>query len=174
MLKRLPIKKTYVLIGASVLLLLLSYQLAFKKTVEAWQINKRLKSQLNQSADLSIQPAYLERKNNNLTKIINSYKTDTVAFRSNILSTISMIAEKENVKLSEVPLQDPLYHTDHFIIEKLNFEGSFFALTKVLNRLLATNGIGIIRSITYRVIGLHSSAEASRQLVMEVFLEATK
>src|SRR5260221_6065529 len=131
MLKQLPLKKEYLLIAAAIVLLLLSYQLAFKKTIEAWQINKHLKAQLFEATNLSYQPAYLERKNKNLTNIIGHYKTDTVAFRSNIISTISSIAEKENVKLSEVPVRDPLYDTDQFIIQKLNFEGSFFALTKV-------------------------------------------
>jgi hypothetical protein len=174
MLKQLPIKKEYLLIAASIVLLLLCYQFAFKRTIEAWQINKHLKAQLAQAADLSYQPAYLERKNNNLSKIIARYKTDTVAFRSNTISIISSIAEKENVKLSEVPLQDPLYHTDKFIVQKLNFEGSFFALTKVLNQLLATSGIGSVRAATYKVVGLRQGNDDAKKLVLEVYLETVK
>jgi hypothetical protein len=174
MLKQIPIKKEYLLIAASIVLLLLCYQLAFKKTIEAWQVNMQLKSQIAQAADLSYQPAYLERKNNNLSKIIALYKTDTVAFRSNTISVISSIAEKENVKLSEVPLQDPLYHADQFIIQKLNFEGSFFALTKVLNRLQATSGIGVVRAATYKVVGIRSGADDVKKLVLEVYLETVK
>ncbi|HEY2580428.1 MAG TPA: hypothetical protein VGI43_01400, partial [Mucilaginibacter sp.] len=147
---------------------------AFKKTIEAWQINKRLKSQLTQAADLSYQPAYLERKSNNLSLIINHYKTDTVAFRSNIISTISLIAEKENVKLSEVPVQDPAYHTDQFIIQKLSFEGGFFALTKVLNQLLATGGIGLVRSVTFKIMGTKANSDESKKLVMEIYFETEK
>jgi hypothetical protein len=174
MLKQLPIKKEYVLIAAAVVLLLLSYQLAFKKTMEAWQINKHLKAQLFEATNLSYQPAYLERKNKNLTNIIGRYKTDTVAFRSNIISTISAIAEKENVKLSEVPVQDPLYHTDQFIIQKLNFEGSFFALTKVLKQLQATKGIGVVRSASYKAVNVRSNTDEAKKLTMEVYLETDK
>lgn len=174
MLKQIPIKKEYLLIAASVILLLLCYQLAFKKTLAAWQINKQLKAQLAQAADLSYQPAYLERKNKNLSKIINGYKTDTMAFRSNTISAIASIAEKEDVKLSEVPLQDPLYHTDRFIIQKLNFEGGFFALTKVLNQLQAASGIGGGRAATYRVTGLRSGADETKKLVLEVYLETSR
>ncbi len=174
MLKEFPIKKEYLLIIAAIVLLLISYQFAVKKTVEAWHTHKQLKQQLAQAADLSVQPAYLERKNSNLNKILNRYKTDTVTFRSNTVSAIALIAEKENVKLSEVPLQDPLFRTDQFIIQKLNFEGSFFALTKVLNQLQAANGIGMMRAVGYKAIGLHSGNDGEKKLVMEVYFEAVK
>jgi len=174
MLKQIPLKKEYLLIAASIVLLLLCYQLAFKKTIAAWQLNMQLKSQIAQASDISYQPAYLERKNNNLSKIISRYKTDTVTFRSNTISAISSIAENENVKLSEVPLQDPQYHTDLFIIQKLNFEGSFFALTRVFNQLQATCGIGAVRAATYRVTGAGSSANGEKKLVLEVYLETVK
>jgi len=174
MLKQVPIKKEYLLIAAAIALLLLCYQLAFKKTVAAWQINKQLKEQIAQASDLSYQPAYLERKNNNLSKIIGRYKTDTVTFRSNTISAISSIAEKEGVKLSEVPLQDSIYHNDQFIIQKLNFEGSFFALTKVLNQLHAANGVGVVRAAAYKVTSLRSGAVHSKKLVLEVYLETVR
>jgi hypothetical protein len=174
MIEKLRIKKEYLLIAGPILLLLLSYQFAFKKTIEAWQINKRLKAQLTLAADLSYQPAYFERKSNNLSLVINRYKTDTVAFRSNIISSISLIAEKENVKLSEVPVQDPAYHTDQFIIQKLSFEGGFFALTKVPNQLQATDGIGLVRSVSYKIMGNGSNQHESKKLVMEIYLETSK
>ncbi|HEY8782400.1 MAG TPA: hypothetical protein VIM16_12325 [Mucilaginibacter sp.] len=174
MLKQIPVKKEYLLIAASIILLLLCYQLAFKKTIEAWQINKHLKTQIAQAADLSYQPAYLERKNNNLSKIISLYKTDTVIFRSNTISAIASIAEKENVKLSEVPLQDAMYHTDKLIIQKLDFEGDFFALTKVFNRLQATRGIGMVRSAAYKMTGLRAGNDDVKKLIFEVYLETAK
>jgi len=174
MLNQLSIKKEYILIAATIILLLASYQLAFKKTVEAWELNKQLKNQLTQTTDLSFQPGYLERKNANLTTILNLYKTDTTTFRSNTITTIASIAEKEDVKLSEVPLEDPLYHTDRFIIQKLSFEGSFFALTKVFNQLQTTKGVGVVRSATYKLTGAKSNNDAVKKLVLEVYLETVK
>ena len=172
MLNKLPVKKEYLLVAAAILLLLLSYRFAFKKTMEAWQINHHLKEQLVQSTDLSIQPAYLERQNNNLSKIIGRYKTDTVAFRNNIISSISSIAETQNVKLTEVPVTDPLYHTDQLIIQKLSFEGDFFSLTKVLNKLQSSENIGAVRAATYRLTG--QNAGEAKKLVLEVYIETVK
>jgi len=174
MLKRLLIKKEYLLILASIVLLWLSYKLAFKGTIEAWQNNRQLKTQLTRSTDLSYQPGYLERKNSNLDKILKLYKADTAAFRNNSINIISAIAEKESVKLSEVPMQDPFYHTDKFIIQKLGFEGDFFSLTKVLHQLQLTNDIGIIRSATYKMSGTNPTTQKDKKLVLEVCLEIAR
>ncbi|BAU54917.1 hypothetical protein [Mucilaginibacter gotjawali] len=174
MLKQLSIKREYLLVAASILLLIISYHLAFKKTIEAWQEHNRLNKELMQSAGVDLQPAYLNRKNHNIGQIINFYKTDTVAFRSSAISAIASIAEKENVKLSEVPTQDPIYHTDKFIIQKLDFEGDYFALTRMLNQLQATKGIGVCRSATFRVITTRTTVAEVKKLVLEVYLETVK
>ena len=174
MLKQLPIKKEYLLVTASVLLLIISYQLALKKTIEAWQEHSRLKKELSQSVGIDVQPAYLNRKNHNIDQIINIYKTDTTAFRSTAISAIASMAEKENVKLSEVPSQDPIYDTDKFIIQKLDFEGDYFALTRILNQLLAAKGIGMCRSASFKLIKNSTSTEEVKKLVLEVYLETVK
>ena len=171
MFQKLPVKKEYLLIAATVIGLLVCYELAFKKTIAAWQLNSSLKSRLARSADLTYQPQYQERKNKNLDKIISLYKADTVNFRSNIIGIISTLAEKEDVKLSEVPTQDPLYHNDQFIIQKLNFEGDYFALLKVLKAIQSAGDIGIVRSVTIKTVMAASGSGQVKKLMMEVYLE---
>jgi hypothetical protein len=171
MINQLLIKKNYLLIAGTAIFLLLCYQLAFKKTLEAWQTNKQLQAKLAQAADLNYQPAYLERKNNNLGRIIDRYKTDTAAFRSNSISTIASIAEKEQVKLSEVPVQNPLFHSGQFTIQKLSFEGGFFALIKVVNQLQALKGIGMVRSVDFKTTETRSGSNLSKKLMVDVYLE---
>jgi hypothetical protein len=174
MFKHLPIKKEYLLLTGSLLLLVISYELAFKRTLEAWQLHSRLKKQLTEATSLRDQPAYLERKNHNLDQIIDLYRTDTTTFRSNAISAIASIAEKEHVKLSEVPTQDPTYHSGSFIIQKLDFEGDFFALTKMYSQLQTARGIGVPRSAAFRVVRLRAGDQDSKKLVLEVYLEAVK
>ncbi len=174
MFKQLPFKKEYLLVAGSVILVVISYQLAFKRTIEAWQLHGRLKKELELAAGVVNQPAYLERKNYNLGQIINLYKTDTTTFRSNTISAIASIAEKENVKLSEVPTQDPIYHSDSFLVEKLDFEGDFFALCKVFDRLESEKNIGVPRSALFKVVRFKPGEESSRKLVMEIYFEAAK
>lgn len=174
MLNKIPLKKDYLLGISALLLLVISYQLAFKKTIEAWQINKKLKSELVQAADLGVEPAYIERKNNNLSKVLGLYKADTVAFRNNTINTISAIAERENVKLSGVPSQDPLFYNEKFTIQKLSFSGGYFALTKVFAQVEKTPGIGRIRSATYKVLNPQQTGGSGRTLSLELYFEMVK
>jgi len=171
MIKPGQIKKEYLLIAASLVLLVMCYQLAFKKTIEAWQLHKQLESKLVQSSKMNFQPGYSERKNANIRRILNLYKADTVNFRSNIISRISSIAEKENVKLSEVPVDDPTQHNNKNIIQKLLFEGDYFSLIKTLNELQKASGIGVIRSIALKTVGSHINNDDVKKLILTVNLE---
>jgi hypothetical protein len=171
MLKELPLKKEYLLAIGTVILLLIGYQLDFRKTIEAWQFHNGMKQQLTQSADITDQPQYQERKNANLDKIINLYRADTVDFRSNIISIISSVAEKENAKLTEVPTRDPLYHSSQFIIQKLDFEGDYFSLMKTLKQLQSTKGIGMIRAANFKMTANPSNGGKVQKLTLKVYLE---
>lgn len=164
------IKKEYLLLGGSVLILIICYQLAFKKTIEAWHLHKQLTSQLSQSSNVNFQPGYSERKNANISCILNLYKADTVNFRSNIIGRISSIAEKENVKLSEVPVEDPALRHNQLIIQKLAFEGDYFSLIKTLNELQKTTGIGMIRSIDIKSVDSHFNENSSKKLTLTIQL----
>lgn len=171
MLEKWPINKKYLPVAAALILLLISYELALKKTIGAWQLHASLSKQLSQSTDPGYQPQYLERKNANLARIIHLYRADTVNFRSNILGTISTVAEKENVRLSEVPAQDPLFRTPRFIIQKLDFEGDYFHLVRLLHRLQATPDVGMIRAAELKSVIPPSGGNPSQKLVLEIYLE---
>jgi len=169
MLEKFKIKNEYLLIAGTLLLLIVAYRLAFARTIEAWQLHNRLQKRVQQSGDVSYQPGYLERRNHNFNKILRLYQADTINYRSNILSVIALIAQGEDVKLSEVPSVDPSYHTDGSLLEKLRFEGDYFSLLKVLNRLQSTGNIGIIRSAAIMAIKMPSSHNESRKVVMDVY-----
>jgi hypothetical protein len=155
-----------------IVLIFVCYRIAFLKTWNLWQQNLQLKSKLANINNISYQPGYLKQKNSNLNNIVNSYKVDTVSYRNNAISKISILAEKENVKLNEVPAQDPLFQTNIFIIQKLSFEGDYFALTKFLNELQQTKDIGIIRSLTYRLTDIN--LVANKKLILDTYLEIAK
>jgi hypothetical protein len=172
--KPLPVKKEYLLIAATLVLGWLCYRLAFKATLDAWQTHRQLRAELDRAADLRYQPGYLKRKNTNLDRVIALYQADTAAFRNNSINLIAEIAGKNKVKLSEVPTQDPFYHADKFIIQKLGFEGDFFSLTKMLQQLQATRGMGIIRSAAYKTVGHKTGTGEDKKLVLEIYLEIVK
>ncbi|SDQ01667.1 hypothetical protein SAMN05428975_5922 [Mucilaginibacter sp. OK268] len=173
MLKWWPFKKEYLLIAGAVILLLICYQLAFKNTITAWQFNRQLKTQLQQTGDISYQPGYLDRKSKNLEHILVLYRSDTALFRSNTISTIAVLAEKYRVKLAEVPAQDEVYHTERAIIQKLNFEGDFFALNSFLNQLESSESVGVVRAVEFK-LQRKDAEPVSKKLMMGVYMEISR
>jgi hypothetical protein len=168
------IKKEYVLIAGTIILLYISYQLAFKKTIEAIHIHNRLSAEVASASDLSYQPGYLERKSRNLDAIEQKYQMDSLSLRGNTIALISQVAEKEHVKLSEVPDQDPLYRNEHFIIQRLDFEGDYFSLTRMLHQLELTNGIGVSRSVTWKAMDKVPGNHIDKKLILQVCFEMGK
>jgi len=174
MIKPGQIKKEYLLLAASVLMVVICYQLAFKKTIEAWHLHRQLEAQVSQTLSTNFQPGYSERKSANISKILNLYKADTLNFRSNIISRISSIAEKENVKLSEVPADDPALHHNKLIHQKLAFDGNYFSLVKTLDDLQKTPEIGVVRSVDLKSASSNINGTGTKILTLIVELEFTR
>jgi len=174
MLKNLIYKKDYWLVAGTILLLVICYQLAFKKTIQAYQNHSRLQAEISQTSDVSYEPGYLQRKASNMDRILERYHMDTLALRGNTLAQIAVVAERENVKLSEVPVQDPSFNTAHFIIQKLEFEGTYPALLKTLNNLGNMTNIGVPRSITIKTVSKNTSSREEKKTVMDVLMEVKK
>ncbi|TFF36212.1 hypothetical protein [Mucilaginibacter psychrotolerans] len=173
MMKAFFITNKYGLWILSAALLLISYQLALKKTVEAWQLNNRLKAQSDNAGDLSYQPAYLERKNDNLNKLIKSYSADTADFRSDIIDKVASVAAEEKVKLTSVPLPDVIPQDEHLITQQLVLEGSYTALMRTVQKLYALQGIGLVRSVTLKMPTQRQSSK-NKPLVMQVYIAAIR
>lgn len=174
MFDKLPFKKQYLLPVGIVIMLIACYQFAFKKTFVAWQLNRQLNKQVTISVDQSIQPLYLIRKNKNLSNILALYRTDTAGFRNTAINEIAEIAQKENVKLSDVPSTDPIYNADHAVIQKVELEGEYFSLERVLMALQKATDLGRIRSLTYQKIKLRTESEDKQRLYLNVFFESVK
>ncbi|MBB6126362.1 hypothetical protein [Mucilaginibacter lappiensis] len=173
MLKWWPLKKDYLLMAATVMILLICYQFAFKSTIAAWNFNRQMKEQLQQAGDITYQPGYLDRKSKNQERILALYRSDTALFRSNTISAIAVLAEKNRVKLAEVPAQDLVYHTEVAIIQKLNFEGDFFALNGFLNQLESAERLGVVRAVEFKLARKEADPVA-KKLVMGVYMEISK
>lgn len=176
MLEKLSFKKEYRLVLLVLFLLAMSWFFAFKKTVASWRLNRQLAVQMEQVSDLSVQPSYLMRKAANLGRTIAFFKVNTQDYRSRLLGRLGELAELEKVRVLEVPTEagDSYYSTPLFTIEKLSFEGDFFALERFLNRLGKVEGIGFIRSAEFKVTEQHTFAGSRKSLSMEVYLETVK
>jgi hypothetical protein len=171
MLKSLPIKKEYLLIAGTLIMLLICYEFAFSKTIALWQTHQQLKAKLDSSSNVSYQPGYLERKNENLDNVLSLYKTDTLGFRNNSVTTIALIGEKCGAKLVNIPSQDQMQETEHIIIEKLDIEGDYFSLLKTVDMIQSAQNVGLVRAETIRVGKDNLYGVSNKKMTMTVFTE---
>lgn len=172
MFKQISIKREYLLVAISILLLFLCYQLAIKKTIMAYQAHKDFVTKLDNSSNLNYQPDYLQRKSRNLDELLKKYELDSMAFRGDVLVVIAALAQRENVKLINIPVPDPSYNLPAFELQRLDFEGDYFSLLRLYNQFYYKKDIGVIRSLRFKKI--KSSPDAESKLVMEVLMERKK
>ncbi|MDN3580772.1 hypothetical protein [Mucilaginibacter flavus] len=168
------IRKDYLLIAGSILFFLVCYRFSFSHTVEAWKLRRELEQKIKASADLSYQPGYLERKDNNLNHIINRFKIDTATLRSNMITTIALKAEKQRVRLSRVPVQSVSNSGDKYIVQGLDFEGDYFSLCRLLGQLQYSEGIGLVRAVDITSVKTTDNSSAIKKLNMRLFIATIK
>jgi len=166
--------RNYWLVGGSLLLAFLCYRLAFKKTIEAWQENRRLNSQLLNVSDLSFQPGYLERKFKNLSAVADLYKVDSINYRSEMIAKVAGIAQQENVKVVNVPLPDEADNTQHLIRQKIEVKGVFYSLLKFYDQVEVRHEAGLVRSVIWKELPAPVNSKKDDQLLMELYLVTVK
>ncbi|MFA6083761.1 hypothetical protein [Mucilaginibacter sp.] len=159
----------YLLIAAVMLLLAISYQLAFRHTFAALQLQGKLKGKLASSNDLSVQPGYLDRKYKNLDALTTRYRADTAVFRADVISAVAIVADQQHAWLTEVPGTDTSFNRRGLIMQKMALRGDFFSLLKVYDQLNGAAEIGLVRSVTIRA-PQHANDPRGKPLEMEVYL----
>lgn len=151
----------------AVLLILLAYQLAVKRTWQAFMLNRELSGKLDTLGDLTYQPQYLNRKRTNLDRIINKYKIDSTVFQGRAIAEIAGLAEKENVTLTELPIKDAYLRSDKYLIQRLNFEGDYYSLIRFIQKIHTQKDVGVIRSLSVK----RMPDETTQKLGLEVYLQ---
>jgi hypothetical protein len=176
MLDKLPALKAYLLPAFVALLLVLSYPFAFKKTMEAWQLNRELSLRAARASDLSVQPSYLERQQQNLSRALDLFRVDSLNYRSRLLQAVGGAAEAEKVRILELP-EEPLnayYLSPLFSAHRISFEGDYFALERLLARLDTLPSLGFLRSAEFKAIERHTALGTVKALTLQVYLEALR
>ncbi|PTQ92460.1 hypothetical protein C8P68_11260 [Mucilaginibacter yixingensis] len=167
------IKKEYLLLAGTLLLLVISYRLAFQKTIEAWQLNNRLTKALIQQNDLSYQPGYLERKQHNLQQVISRYRIDSTTFRNNTLARLSEMASTNQCRIIELPSDAQETHAAKYIINKVVFEGDYAGLVKLLDAIEKAKDAGVLRSANFSTTR-HDQLQTEGRLTLTAWLEIVK
>jgi len=162
-------KKEYLLLVLFFVLLIFSYQFAFKKTWKAYKVNKSLSASLNK-VNLNYQPDYLHRRNSSLDKVLSKYSLKPNLFRGSAIAQIANLAEKENVKLVEIPATAPELNTAQSQVQRLNFEGDYYSLLSFVHKLQKQNNIGVVRSLNLKV-GTNYMPGVDKKLILELYFQ---
>lgn len=128
--------------------LLLSWYLAFSKTFDVVMIHRKLNVDSARENDVSFNPAYVQRKQAALDRILKEYQVRE-DWSELLWMRGSEIAAKQNVGI-EYTAEKPLAESDSTTIGKvqsLHFYGSFVQLVKLIDTLEKSSGIGKISAM---------------------------
>jgi hypothetical protein len=171
--KKINVKSEYKFIAGAAMALLVCYELAFKQTYMAWQRHKLLVAKMEQVSDVTVAPAYLERKSKNLNRLLGYYGAIANWERAETISEISAMAETSGIKVTEVPKPDTSFDKGGFVIQSLVFGGDYFAMLGILHKLEQNKQLGIIRSFTFKTVNTRGVKE-EKQLRLEIDFEYEK
>jgi hypothetical protein len=166
-------KNQYAFPVAVVIFMLICYQAAIKKTLLAWHLNRQFKRELTAGADVSAQPGFMLRKQKNLQSIVARYSADSNAFRSAVITRTAFIANRRNIVVSAVPMEDPGLQTGRTAVERVNFNGSYFQLLQALQDMERAQDIGLLRSVKFSLLRGNEPLR-SKILEMSVCLQVIK
>lgn len=163
----------YLFAAAVILMIFVCYRFAFQNTIDAWQLNKQLKTQASQSTNNSYNPGYLQRKQANLSHIINNYAVDTVAYRQIMSDKIALVAENCNVRLSNLPITHDITIKDgSYLQQQVLLSGDYYSLLNFLHELETIKGLGAIRSVKF--IDPIKNKQHETDIQLSVFLYGIK
>lgn len=167
------IPKSYLLAAAAVLLWLLALRMAFYPAWQAYRLHARLDSKLQAGSATGYQPALLQQKDENLKAILALYRADSTAYRNIMLTTLSAIAEKSGVTVTELPdhALESAQGSVKYDIHKVGLEGDFASLTKFYHAAESASKIGRVRSARYVMPDRRLALEHGAKLKLYLFLE---
>lgn len=168
------LKKDYLLLGGSILLLIMAYRFAFSRTVAEWHLHRNLTAQVAASHTLDDQPAYMERKTANLAAVIRRYRADTTLFRTGSLNSIALIAQRHEARLVSIPSADAQADTGKVLTEKVTLQGHYANLLSTADELSRTSGIGWLRSVNLSTIRKTDTLREKNELQLALYIQVLK
>ncbi|MBC7914023.1 MAG: hypothetical protein H7Y07_07865 [Pyrinomonadaceae bacterium] len=172
MIKNLLKRRDLILVIGIVFFALICYQFAIKNTLDAYNQNQKLAGALNNNSVGKLPLDFMKRKSQNLDKILIKYALDSATFKGRAIGEVASIAEEEHLKLIEIPLMDPFYNTEYFLIQRIDFEGDYYSIVKFINRVQKQRNVGVLRSLSMKT--QKKGNEKGKSIILELFLQIKK
>lgn len=162
------------LLIASGLVMLLSWPLALKKTWQEIGLNKELKGK-GEEALLSYNPNHLREKEKVLGSLLTRYTLDSVQWRNEFWMKVSGAASRSRVSVNYNPDLGSLTSTADSALmnQRISFEGDFRNLVLLMDTLEKTQGVGFLRSASFKKVKSRS-AEVKDKLYLNLVFGALK
>ncbi|MBB5440948.1 hypothetical protein HDC92_004652 [Pedobacter sp. AK017] len=132
------------------LLLLASYQLAFKRTWESYRTYTLLKEQGLGTDRLSVSPVYTLARIKKVDELYRRFRVDTLAWKNTLWNSAAGLAQKYACTINAYPpVKTVLYNQQQFYRQAMGFNGEFGNLQQLLHELSYLKNIGMLSGITY-------------------------
>ena len=140
--------KNRLLLAGAVVLALLSWNMAFRKTYDAIVFNEDLKQKVVTKSDLSINPHYLNQKHEVLNGALSAYTLDSAEWKNEFWLKVSRIASQKEVSVIYNPSVNKARSDSAGQVAKqeIAFKGDFKKLVTLLDSLEKMKGVGFISS----------------------------
>jgi len=141
------------LLIAWVLILLLSWPLALKKTWEEIDLNKELKGK-GEEILLSYNPNHLKEKEEVLESLLTRYTLDSAEWKNEFWMKVSGAASRSRVSVNYNPdVRSLMPAADSAIMnQRISFEGDYRNLVLLMDTLEKTQGVGFLRSASFKKV----------------------
>lgn len=160
-----------IIAAAIVVLIWVSFQFSFSRTIDLWKECRRLEQQQALIKAIPEQLPVLTQKVIQLEKILgNSGDGD---FSTLILEQVNTLCQQNNVKLKEIP-EKHIFSGENLIVETLdiNLQGSFSDQLRIVAELEKGEAKARLRSLRLQTIINQSTGE--RKLQSTLFLQSIK
>lgn len=140
----------YLLLGGIFFLIIISFNLAFSKTIAERRLLKESMDQLASIEEAPLQLQLLESKINEFDKLSSMSIYNPEDYQVRLLEIVSIASQNDGVKIVEMP-GIKMEVTDDFIVKTqiLVFQGTFNKLIRFLDRLSKDQSIGNICSVDF-------------------------
>ena len=171
MLKNLDYRiKNRLLLAGALLLLILSWPLALRKTSDAIALNHQLSLKNEDKSNLSYNPAYLNQKGRVLEQLVARYTLDSAGWKNELWLKASGAASAKGLSVSYNPeLLKALADTGNTDIlrQSISFGGDYRKLVALLDTLEKMECVGFVSSAKFERVK-NMNAEGGDKLHLKV------